>query len=127
MRCEAVNGICSCRLVASGGRSPGFGAIWRGPWESTGRCSEWRSDLAHCSPDARARVVWPLLELLSHQALAAEMLFQVWRIKQEERGRVSEEAGKGAGLHLEQPWAQGKAVISADRGGIQEREEGPRL
>lgn len=72
--------------------------------------------------------MWPLLEPQSHQALAAEMLFQeVWRIKQEEKGSVSEEPGKGAGLRLEQAWAQGKAVISVDRKGIQERQEGPRL
>lgn len=71
--------------------------------------------------------MWLLLELLSHQALAAEMLFQEVGRKQEEEGRVTEEPGKGASLRLEQAWAQGKAVISAARGGIQEKEEGTRL
>lgn len=130
MGCEVVGGICSCRSVASGRRSPGFGPIWRGPWKSTGiqRCSEWCWDLAHCSPDARERVMWLLLEPLSHRALAAEMLFQeVGRIKQEEKVRVSKGPGKGAGLCLKQAWAQGKAVISAEGGGIQGRKEGPRL
>lgn len=69
---------------------------------------------AQCSPDTGERVMWLLLGLLSYQALAAEMQFlEVGRIKQEEEGRVSEEPGKGAGLCLEQAWAQGKAVISA--------------
>lgn len=104
--CEAVDGICGCRSVASGGRTPGFGAIWRGPWESTGtqRCSEWGWDFAHCSPGARERLMWLLLELLGHQDLAAEMLFQeVGRAQQEEEGeegsqnqaRVSVGTGQG--------------------------------
>lgn len=69
---------------------------------------------AQCSPDTRERVMWLLLELLSHQALAAEMQFlEVGRTKQDEERTVSEELGKAAGLCLEQAWAQGKAVISA--------------
>lgn len=71
--------------------------------------------------------MWLLLELLSQQALAAEMLFQEVGREQEEERRVSEEPGKGASLRLEQAWAQGRAVISAAGGRIQEREEGPRL
>lgn len=45
------------------------------PWGCGGALSG-AGTLHTCSPNARERVMWLLLELLSRQALAAEMLFQ---------------------------------------------------
>lgn len=57
----------------------------------------------HTAALTRERIMWLLLELLSHQDLAAEMLFQeVGRARREEGGAQGSEPGKGAGL-----WALG--------------------